>query len=99
MIGDNIGKPLDRKDGRLKVTGQAKYAAEFNVDNLAYAFAIRSTIGLGAITGFDTTAAEKLPGVIKILTYQNAPRLKELNPQEMQKSGGMLGEQLLPLQN
>jgi xanthine dehydrogenase YagR molybdenum-binding subunit len=99
MIGDNIGKPLDRKDGRLKVTGQAKYAAEFNVDNLAYAFAIRSTIGLGTITGFDTAAAEKLPGVIKVLTYQNAPRLKEINAQEMQKTGGMLGEQLVPLQN
>jgi xanthine dehydrogenase YagR molybdenum-binding subunit len=99
MIGDNIGKPLDRKDGRLKVTGQAKYAAEFQVDNLAYAFAVRSTIGNGTIKSFDTAAAEKSGGVIQILTYQNAPRLKAINPQELSKTGGMLGEMLLPLQD
>ena len=99
MIGETIGRPIDRKDGPLKVTGQAKYAAEFSADNLAYAFAVRSTIGNGAITSVDTSEAEKAGGVIKILTYQNAPRLKEINPQEMSKTGGMLGEQLLPLQD
>lgn len=99
MIGDTIGQPIDRKDARLKVTGAAKYAAEFNQTNMAYAFAVRSKIGNGAITSFDTNEAEKAGGVIKILTYENAPRLKEYDQQELSKSGGMLGEQFLPLQD
>ncbi len=81
------------------MTGQARYAAEFQVDNLAYAFAVRSTIGNGTIKSFDTAAAEKAGGVIKVLTYQNAPRLKAIDPQEVSKTGGMLGEMLLPLQD
>ena len=73
---DVIGKPIDRKDGRLKVTGAAKYAAEFGVNNVAYAFPVRSTIGNGTITAIDTSAAEKAGGVLKIITHENAPRLK-----------------------
>ncbi len=70
-----IGKPLDRIDAQLKVTGTAKYAAEFNQKNLAYAFPVRATIGKGTITGFDKSAAEKSQGVIAVLTHENAPRL------------------------
>ncbi|MDQ6786859.1 MAG: xanthine dehydrogenase family protein molybdopterin-binding subunit [Acidobacteriota bacterium] len=99
MIGDVIGKPIDRKDARLKVTGAAKYAAEFNQPKMAYAFPVRSTIGKGAITAIDTSAAEKAGGVVKIFTHENAPRFKEINPQEMRKTGGFLGEQLLPIQD
>ena len=94
-----IGQPIDRKDARLKVTGAAKYAAEFNQTNLAYGFPVRSTVGVGTISAFDTSAAEKSPGVLTILTYQNAPRLKEYNQQEVSKAGGMLGENILPLQD
>ncbi|MGI8469583.1 MAG: xanthine dehydrogenase family protein molybdopterin-binding subunit, partial [Pyrinomonadaceae bacterium] len=94
-----IGKPIDRVDARLKVTGAAKYAAEFNQNQMAYAFPARSAIGNGAITSFDTSEAEKAGGVIKILTYENAPRLKEYNQQEVSKTGGMLGENFLPLQD
>ncbi len=98
---DVLGKPLDRKDGRLKVTGQAKYAAEFGVNNPAYAFPVRSTIGNGTITAFDLSAAEKAEGVLKIFTHENAPRLKTLpaNPMELMRVGALLGENLLPLQN
>ncbi len=94
-----IGQPLDRKDARLKVTGAAKYAAEFNQTNMAYGFPVRSTIGRGAITVFDTSAAEKSGGVLMILTHENAPRLKEYVQQEVSKTGGMLGETMLPLQD
>src|SRR5438477_2737986 len=97
MIGNTLGKPIDRKDGFLKVTGRAKYAAEFNRKDLAFAYAVRSTIGNGTIESFDTSAAERSAGVIKIITYQNAPRLKEYDPQEVSKTGGMTGEQFLPL--
>ena len=100
MIKTNvIGKPIDRKDGRLKVTGAAKYAAEFGVNNVAYAFPVRSTIGNGTITAFDTSAAEKAGGVLTVITPQNAYKLKEINQGEMMKTGGMLGEDLLPLQD
>ena len=78
MKTDVIGKPIDRKDGRLKVTGAAKYAAEFGVNNVAYAFPVRSTIGNGTITAIDSSEAETAGGVLQILTHENAPRLKTL---------------------
>ncbi len=93
-----IGKPLDRIEAQLKVTGAAKYAAEFNQKNLAYAFPVRATIGKGTITAFDKSAAEKSQGVIAVLTHENAPRLTPINQQEMRRFGGMLGEQLIPIQ-
>src|SRR4051794_23439006 len=70
-----IGQPVSRVDGRQKVTGQATYAAEFNQPNQAYAAIIRSTIAAGLITSIETTAAERAPGVIAVLSYRNAPKL------------------------
>ena len=70
-----IGKPLTRIDGRAKVTGAARYAAEFNQPNQAYAVIVSSTIGLGRITRIDPAAAEHLPGVLAIISHLNAPRL------------------------
>ncbi len=100
MKTEVIGKPIDRKDGRAKVTGAAKYAAEFGVNNVAYAFPIRSTIGSGTITAFDLSAAQNAGGVIKIFTHENAPRLKALtNPFDLLKAGALLGENLLPMQD
>ncbi|MEJ7738275.1 MAG: xanthine dehydrogenase family protein molybdopterin-binding subunit [Chitinophagaceae bacterium] len=95
-----IGKPVDRVDGRLKVTGVATYAAEFNQPNMAYAFPVRSTIAKGTVTAFDTAAAEKSAGVIAVLTHKNASRIKALNPGEQMKAGIIfLGEDLVPLQD
>ncbi len=94
-----IGKPIDRKDGRLKVTGAAKYAAEFNQAKMAYAFPVRSTIAKGTITAIDAGAAEKSAGVLSVLTHKNAARLKAMNPAEQYKAGIVfLGEDLPPLQ-
>ncbi|MEO7715232.1 MAG: xanthine dehydrogenase family protein molybdopterin-binding subunit [Capsulimonas sp.] len=70
-----VGKPMDRVDGRLKVTGGAKYAAEFPLPNLAHAVMITSTIAKGRVAKMDTSAADAAPGVIKVLTPMNAPRL------------------------
>jgi xanthine dehydrogenase YagR molybdenum-binding subunit len=94
-----IGKPRDRIDGWLKVTGAAQYAAEFNQKNMVYTFPLRATIAKGSISSFDTADAEKSAGVLKILTHENAPKLKALNPEAMKDTGGMLGEQLVPLQD
>ena len=70
-----LGQPLDRVDGRLKVTGGARYAAEFAIPNVAHAVIVTSTIAKGRIDSMDTSAAERAPGVIKVLTPFNAPRL------------------------
>jgi xanthine dehydrogenase YagR molybdenum-binding subunit len=94
-----IGKPIDRVDAFLKVTGAAKYAAEFNQPNMAYGFPVRATIGKGTIASFDTAAAQSSKGILKILTHENAPRLKALDQQAMQQTGGMLGEQLAAIQD
>jgi len=61
--GAQIGKPVSRVDGRLKVTGGAKYAAEFNTPGLAYGYIVSSTIARGRIVRIDTSAALALPGV------------------------------------
>ncbi|WP_416981452.1 xanthine dehydrogenase family protein molybdopterin-binding subunit [Streptomyces sp. T028] len=70
-----VGAPLTRVDARLKVTGQARYAADFDADGLVHAVVVDSGIGLGRITSVDTTAALALPGVLTVLTHLNAPRL------------------------
>jgi xanthine dehydrogenase YagR molybdenum-binding subunit len=70
-----IGQPLIRVDGRAKVTGAAKFAAEFELPNLAHAVLVTSTIANGTITRMDTAAADKAPGVVAILTPGNAPQL------------------------
>ena len=72
----NIGQGIDRVDGRLKVTGQARYAAEFAVPDVVHAVLVSSTIGAGAITGFDLAAARAMPGVLAIITPDNAPKLQ-----------------------
>jgi xanthine dehydrogenase YagR molybdenum-binding subunit len=68
-----VGKPLDRVDGRLKVTGGARYAYEMQQDNVLYGFVVEASIGKGTIRSIDTRAAEKAPGVVLVLTHQNAP--------------------------
>ena len=69
-----IGKEMSRVDGVAKVTGKAKYAAEFKVPNLAYGFIVTSTIAKGAIKSIDPTEASCAPGVIQILTHENYPK-------------------------
>jgi xanthine dehydrogenase YagR molybdenum-binding subunit len=75
LAAPSIGTPLNRVDGRLKVTGGAKYAAEFAAPNVAYAVIVTSTIAKGRVQRMDTTAAERAPGLLAVLTPQNAPRL------------------------
>src|SRR3954454_4291834 len=70
------GLPLDRRDGRGKVTGRAKYTAEFAIDGAVHAVVVQSTIPSGTIAGFDLTDAHAVPGVLGILTPDNATRLK-----------------------
>src|ERR687893_769584 len=70
-----LGKPMSRVDGVAKVTGKAKYAAEFQVPNVAHGFIVTGTIAKGRITQIDTREAAAAPGVIRVFTHENAPRL------------------------
>jgi xanthine dehydrogenase YagR molybdenum-binding subunit len=68
-----VGKPLDRVDGRAKVSGGARYAYEMQQDNVLYGFVVEASIAKGTIRSIDARTAEKAPGVVLVLTYQNAP--------------------------
>jgi xanthine dehydrogenase YagR molybdenum-binding subunit len=72
-----IGDPINRVDGRLKVTGVARYSAEWPIQGVLYGAIVQSTIARGSITSMDTTAASKAPGVVTVLTPDNAPRLPQ----------------------
>src|ERR1700710_1186570 len=69
----SVGKPLDRVDGPLKVTGGARYAYEMQQNNVLYGFLVEASIGKGTIKSIDTRAAEKAPGVVLVLAHRNAP--------------------------
>jgi xanthine dehydrogenase YagR molybdenum-binding subunit len=64
-----------RYDGLAKVTGRAKYAAEFPVENVAYAYVVQATIPSGTVVSIDPGAATRCAGVYSIITPFNAPKL------------------------
>lgn len=98
MNNEITGKPIDRVDGWLKVTGGAQYAAEFPMKDLAYGVAITATIAKGHIASIDTRAAEKLPGVFGVLSFKNSMSLHF--PQGSDPGSGKYAERdLLPLQS
>lgn len=68
---------LSRVDGRVKVTGAAKYTAEVQLPDLTYAVMVESTIGQGVITNLDTKKAEWAPGVIAVVSHLNTPGVPE----------------------
>ena len=69
-----IGRPASRVEGRAKVTGAARYAAEFNTPGLTFGYVVSSDIARGYITAIDAAAALALPGVLQVFTHENAPR-------------------------
>ena len=75
-----------RYDGIAKVTGRARYAAEFTEpfarQDMLYAYMVQSTIPNGTITSIERTAAERASGVVAVLTPFNAPRLPQPAPQQ-----------------
>ena len=72
-----IGTATSRVDGIAKVTGAAKYAAEFNVPDLAHGSVVCSTIAKGRIARIDTSAAARVEGVLAVLTHENRPPLPD----------------------
>jgi xanthine dehydrogenase YagR molybdenum-binding subunit len=70
-----IGTATSRVDGRAKVTGTAKYAAEFDADGLVHAGVVVSTIAKGRIARIDASEALRVEGVLDVLTHQNRPAM------------------------
>jgi xanthine dehydrogenase YagR molybdenum-binding subunit len=70
-----IGSATSRVDGRAKVTGEAKYAGEFNVPGLVHGYVVESTIAKGRVTRLDTSEALRVAGVIDVLTHQHRPQM------------------------
>jgi xanthine dehydrogenase YagR molybdenum-binding subunit len=70
-----IGKPTPRVDGRLKVSGGAKYASDFHFSGMLYAVPVEATIASGRVVKLDTAAAEKMPGVRAVFHRENIGKI------------------------
>jgi len=89
MPTPHIGQPRSRVDGRQKVTGQARYAAEHLVAGCVHGVLITSAIATGRITHLDTSAAAKAPGVLAIVSHLNSPKVPGYeNPQPDERVEG-----------
>ncbi|MFF0289377.1 xanthine dehydrogenase family protein molybdopterin-binding subunit [Streptomyces sp. NPDC005262] len=75
-----IGQPVNRVDGRHKVTGGARYSADFLLDNMAYAVVVGARVPSGRITNIDSSEALEARGVLAILTHENLPGVATLPP-------------------
>lgn len=71
----NVGQPISRLEGREKVTGAARYAAEYPLEGLLHGYVVSSPITKGKIVEIDTTEAMAIPGVVDILSHLNRPKL------------------------
>src|ERR1700712_5604306 len=74
-MGSSIGQPLTRREGVLKTTGAARFAADNHPPGMVYAALAVSRIARGRVTALDVAAAEAHPGVIAVMTPANAPKL------------------------
>ncbi|MGC1950297.1 MAG: xanthine dehydrogenase family protein molybdopterin-binding subunit [Pseudolabrys sp.] len=90
-----VGQPLSRLDGRLKVTGGARYTADVPANAIVHAAIVYSTIANGRVVSIDTTTAENAPGVLVVLTHRNMPRMQALPWSHLRPQG----QTYLPLQD
>ena len=73
--GSNIGQPLTRRDGVLKVTGRATYAADNHPPGMLFAVMAVASIARGRVTSLDVAAAKRHPGVVDVMTPDHKPQL------------------------
>jgi xanthine dehydrogenase YagR molybdenum-binding subunit len=90
-----IGQPISRIDGRLKVTGSARYSADIPLEAMVQAAIVYSTIANGRIVSIDAAVAENAPGVLAVLTHTNTPRMTALPWSHLRPQG----QTYLPLQD
>ena len=75
--GSNTGQPITRREGIMKVTGQARYAADNNPPGMLHAVLAVSSIARGRVIFLDISAAKRHPGVVEVMTPANRPPLAE----------------------
>jgi xanthine dehydrogenase YagR molybdenum-binding subunit len=73
MKNETKNPAIDRIDGRMKVTGGAKYFADFDFPDLAYCVIVGSEVARGMLTSINTKQALSAPGVLGVFTHQNMP--------------------------
>ncbi len=73
------GDSVARVDGRVKVTGQARYAAEHAEPGMLYGVVVSSTIAKGKISALQLDRALAVPGVVDILSHENRPKMRKLD--------------------
>ena len=93
--GSNIGQNLTRRDGVLKVTGAARYAADNHPPGMLHAVLAVSSIARGRVTFLDVDAAKRHPGVVEVMTQANKPPLAE-DPDAKTRALEAFTEKLLP---
>lgn len=93
-----MGQPLDRVDGHLKVTGQARYAGEFGEPGLLHGSVVSSTIASGRVVSIDATQALALPGVIAVIDHTNRPRIASYD-KDYEDADSAKGSPFRPLYN
>ena len=71
----SVGTAVPRIDGPLKVSGAARYAGEFHEDGMVYGHVVPATIATGRILALETAAAEAYPGVLRVYTHRNRPKM------------------------
>jgi xanthine dehydrogenase YagR molybdenum-binding subunit len=89
-----IGQPVNRVDGPRKVTGHARYAAEFHLPDMAHGVMVLSTVPAGTVAGIDAEAARRAPGVLAVISHENAPRLPYRKQARKPQVDAQSGEQL-----
>src|SRR5919198_792403 len=83
FVPSAVGRPLVRLDGQDKVRGTATYAFEWAVENPAYVYPLQAAIAAGRIATIDAAAASAEPGVLAVLTHENAPRVASEEDREL----------------
>jgi len=90
-----VGQPISRIDGRLKVTGSARYTADIPLETSVHAAIVYSTIANGRIVSIETAVAENAPGVLAVLSHKNMPRMNQQSWSHLRPQG----QTYLPLQD
>jgi xanthine dehydrogenase YagR molybdenum-binding subunit len=90
-----VGQPISRIDGRLKVTGSARYTADIPHETIVHAAIVYSTIANGRIVSIETAVAENAPGVLAVLTHKNMRRMNQQSWSHLRPQG----QTYLPLQD
>ena len=91
-----ISHPTRRVDGPLKVSGAAKYAAEYGAASLLHGYLVSSTVAAGKIKSVDISEAEKVPGFVRVFTHENRPKVSD-NSKDYMDMAAAPGEHFRPL--